>query len=157
MDFWLIADVTLGTNASKWGAISIYAGSNEDFALGADGASNKWEFDTDGMSDQTSSITCFTGTEARLVLHITGTSVDMWVDPSDTSSVAALGVADKAWSGTDITPNSADWSQIRIGTNDTISVSQLTAATTLAEAVPEPSSTALIGLGGIALILRRRK
>ncbi|MFK7911230.1 MAG: PEP-CTERM sorting domain-containing protein [Akkermansiaceae bacterium] len=96
----------------------------------------------------------------------TGTSptnsvVDFWFNPTDASSVGALGSADwttgadSKWgrdsqtmsgiSGLNSSGGSMD--EIRLG-NDLVDVVGV---------VPEPSTTTLLGLGGLALILRRRK
>lgn len=156
MDFWFVSNLTVTGTSSGWAGLSFFDGGNEDGFFGSDGGSTNWEFDTDGMGDQTSTVANFTGVETLLITHITSTSIDMWIDPADISSAAAMGAADKAWTGTPTTPN-ATWDRIRIGTSRNVKVNDMTAATTFSEAVPEPSSAALLGLGGLALILRRRK
>ena len=162
MDFWLAIDLTAGldtggTPTTAWAAISLYDAGNEDFAVGSDTASEDWEFDTDGITDVTSTVDIFTGNPAQVILHITSTSIDMWVDPADTSNIAALGAADASTVVAAITPNGT-WDSLRLGkhNNATLSVDNIVAATTFAEVVPEPGSLALLGLGGLALLRRRR-
>jgi len=158
MDFWLSAKVTVTGSTSGWAGLSFFRGTDEDLFFGSDGGSSNWEFDTDSTSDQTSTVANFTGVETHLVAHVVHNSIDMWIDPVDTSSPTALGASDKSYSADDVTTDDT-WTRLRIGTNRTIVVNDMTAATTYAEAVPEPSSFAigLLGLVSLGLIGRRRK
>ena len=89
--------------------------------------------------------------------------LNVWVDPdvNAAGSAAGLGAADYTNSLVDYTD-----SIVRVGmpinatgdTTDALYVSDTgTAFTDVTGVVPEPSTTALLGLGGLALILRRRK
>lgn len=99
-----------------------------------------------------------------LLVHINydlGTSA-LWVNPTEGQN---LGAADAIAGGTpDGTPGSFDTVLLRAGGGGTtyreLSMDNLIIGTEQSDvfnAVPEPSSTALLGLAGLAFILRRRK
>ena len=156
-DFWFVSNLTITGTSSGWDDSSFYDGGTEDMFSGSDGATTTWEFDTTAISDQTSTVPNFTGVETLLIAHVTSTSIDMSDrDPTDTSSAAALGTADKAITVNPIT-NRAQWTQLRIGTSRTVAVNDMTAATTFGEAIPEPSVALLAQLLAPVMLLRRRR
>lgn len=158
MDFWFVANLSLA-DKTTWGNISFYDDTTESAYFGADTGSTHWEFDTLNTADQESSVAIVDGAMTLLIAHITSDSISMWIDPTDTSSIANLGTADKSITLDPIT-SEATWDRIRIGSSgtNTITVESMRGATDFNQAIPEPSSAAFItGLGALALILRRRK
>jgi hypothetical protein len=157
MDFWFVANLSLTSPTTKWGNISFYAAGIESAYFGADTATANWEFDTDATGDQESSVAIVDGAMTLLIAHITSDSISMWIDPTDTSSIANLGAADKSITLDPITSNGT-WNRMRIGSSGTITVESMIGSTDFHQAIPEPSSAAfIISLGALALILRRRK
>ncbi len=157
-DFWLDAKLEMSNKTgSTWAGLSFFNGGTEDMFFGADSASSAWEFDTRGMGDQTSTVSVVNDAMTHIVAHITSTSIDMWIDPSDISSIAALGTADKSFTVNPVT-DQAQWTRLRIGAGgQTITSESVTAATTFGEAVPEPATMSLLALGGMAMLRRRKR
>lgn len=162
-DFWFATRIALSGDSSRWGAISFYDGTDEDVYFGTDSASTVWEFGNGSeFPDQSTSVSSFNQPSAvRLLAHVTTSKIDMWVDPSDTSSVAALGLANASVTNNPIDPSST-WNRLGIRSHSsvTITVDDLAVATTLSEAVsgvPEPSSFAFMGVVGLLAVFIRRK
>ena len=134
-----MANLSLASSTSTWGNISFYDDTTESAYFGADTGSTKWEFDTLNTDDQESPVAIVDGAMTLLIAHITSDSISMWIDPANTSSIANLGTADKSITLDPITSNGT-WNRMRIGSApaNTITVESMIAATTFAEAVPEP-------------------
>ena len=96
------------------------------------------------------------GTTYKAVLGYdrdTGTAT-LWLDPANIGSTS---IATSTTNSTDVTTFYLRESGSSI--NETTSIDNLFVGTAFTDVVPvpEPSSTALLGLGGLALIMRRRK
>lgn len=92
----------------------------------------------------------------------TDSAVDLWINPTDASSAAALGTAD--WT-LDSGDGQIKWgrdgdvlSSIEAGPSQQGRIDEIRLATSLAEigVVPEPASLALVGLGGLLMMGRTR-
>ncbi|MEM7011516.1 MAG: PEP-CTERM sorting domain-containing protein [Verrucomicrobiota bacterium] len=166
MDFWMATEMRLSGDSSSWGAITFFNGTDAGVYFGTDSASTDWEFGNGGVfSDQNTGIPSFNqGSNAFLLAHITTNTVDLWVNPGDTSSIAALGVANASITNSPLDP-AATWNRIGIRSTATvtITVDSLIAATTFNEVVgvPEPSTvismSAFGAIGGFVFFARRRK
>ena len=93
----------------------------------------------------------------------TGTSptnsfVDIWVNPSDTSSVAALGTP--TWgTGTDskFGRETGAYTSVSVGLSFQSRADEIRMGETLSDVViPEPATMSLLALGGLAILRRRR-
>ncbi len=156
VDFWFVSNLKMNGNSGNWVGLSFFNGGTEDLFFGMDGGTTTWEFDTRAMGDQTSSVPVLFGVNQLLIAHVTAGSIDMWIDPADTSSESALGTADKSYSGN--TSDESAWTRIRIGTNMSgVEVFDMTAATTFGEAIPEPTTLGMLALAGGGLLFIRRK
>jgi hypothetical protein len=160
-DFWFVVNLTYtGTTIPEDGyfGISFYDGTNESLFFGSDTESTTWEFDTSKSDDQTSSIPNYTGQPTRLVAHITGNRIDLWINPDDVSNPSNLGPADASYTNAEGVTTESQWTRLRIAAKNgsasknrssSVTVYNLTAATTLAEAIagsgppPEPASYAM--------------
>jgi hypothetical protein len=156
---WTITD-NAGESGSggMFGGMGVYDGTGERLLVGNGWSNLDYSAGASGTIESTG-IDYVIGDTVRIVAELTivndGASNDtwkMWVNPS---------------AGDEATPNAqrTDWTiddftQIthRVG-NDPASATMenIVIADTFADAVPEPSSTAFLGLAGLALILRRRK
>jgi hypothetical protein len=99
------------------------------------------------------SVTSSSTAAARYVIAITYGALN-----ADTAELFRDGISQ----GTTVTASDLSFDRVAFGAfinNTLLATDNLIIATTFAEAaaVPEPSSVALLGLGGLALILRRRK
>ncbi len=93
-------------------------------------------------------------------LNMTTETMTGYINPTDLNDVSGTAAST-------MTDTTATWGDMThfvhsLGSTFAGSVDEIRIGTTMADvtpftAVPEPSSTALLGLGGIALILRRRK
>ena len=104
-------------------------------------------------------------TNAKPSLNITeqgvigGTSL-VWAgtNPDGTTNSATLGEASARAGKSNVTSGQTQsWWITRANQTNTLEFSIFAMSEVLTVAVPEPSSTALLGLGGLALIFRRRK
>ncbi|MFK7911169.1 MAG: PEP-CTERM sorting domain-containing protein [Akkermansiaceae bacterium] len=118
-----------------------------DFTLGISGGSGTAQ-DTWG-SDLT-----FSTTYRALIKYDRDSGIaSLYVDPASEASASVSGTADT----NDVT--NFYFRESNSSANETIVIDNLRVATTFSEAlvVPEPSSTALLGLGGLALLIRRKR
>jgi hypothetical protein len=86
---------------------------------------------------------------------------DVWTGGSMGGMVNALGPASDSTTSSRGSSNANNtgrvWNRFTGNNVDSNSVYALSGLLTVTDAIPEPSTTALLGLGGLALILRRRK
>lgn len=167
-DFWFVANYTYtGTRAKAdtFFGIQFMDGTTTDNFIGANTGATNWRFIQDGTTVDTSPAVPVTSSLAQVVMHFTESKLDMWVDPTDTSSVGALGTAHATYDPAGSIAGVTEWDRIRLlvghgnsgtGTSE-ITVDNMIAATTFGEAVPEPGSLALLGLGGLLVASRRRR
>ena len=161
-EYWASIEFSLAANS--WGGLSFFNGGSEVLLLGRDTGHAFWGIDGRFVADTYSTV-AFVADEtvhllARLEFDVNGggtpDQVSLWVNPSDTTSLATLGTP----SATVADNNLGPYTRLRLGTgSSSLTADNLYIGTTLADVtpVPEPSSAALLGLGGLALILRRRK
>ena len=120
-----------------------------------------------GFGDQNSGVAVANGTDVHLLFTTDGTDTLLYVDGvlANTFTGQAIDISGTTGLGADLRAGGAFTDTLN---GDILGFaaydSELTAGEALthsnafaAAAVPEPSSTALLGLGGLALILRRRK
>ena len=121
-----------------------------------------------GVADYNSGVPYITGTDVHVVMAYDGFDTFLYLNGADASALTYLGVALTITGDTSIgasqNPNltyfdNLDGQILGFASYDTaldaIEIQSL--SDTYFSTVPEPSSSALLGLGGIALIMRRRK
>lgn len=139
-------DLVITDSNSRGLSATIYALSNTAAGVGntaSDGVANVSLTTTVNDSFVLASTTFFGATTAAAQSPLTnGIGADNTYGGAGTRYSLGTGYQTVATSGTGVTPT------FNVGTS-TVAVEFL--------AVPEPSTTALLGLGGLALILRRRK
>ena len=159
MDLWLVSNMRMSAPSSSWGGYNFYNGTDWDLFFGSDSGSTDWSFDVKGVADYDTTIPNYNDLPTLLVAHITDSAVDMWINPIDVSNPAAMGTPDAAHSGAAGSVSTvAQWTRLRIGAgNPTVTVDDVTAATTFAEAIPESSTVLLFGFMSSAMLLLRRR
>ncbi len=171
-DFWFVANYTYtGTRpkAETFFGIQFTIGdiNSTDNFIGANTGATNWRFIQNGNTRDTSPATAVTSSLAQVVMHFTESRLDMWVNPADTSSALALGTAHATYDPAGSISGGSQWDGIRFlvghgsaintGVTSEITVDNMTAATTFAEAIPEPSTSLLTAFAASALLLRRRR
>jgi len=124
-----------------------------------DGGTGRWQLQIGGTLDlaDTSTTNNFNGLiVGRITMQDGADLTEIWINP-DISSEASLGTADAS-----VTANTPGFNRFRLeGGNfpTDLTFDELRIATTFAEAVPipEPVSLALMGLGGLLILGRRRE
>jgi len=167
-DIWFSANVayTGASTAGAWFGITFFdnysfsANGTQPIFFGANTTTDFWQILGTGSDDTT--IDHYDTNSAFLVARIQSGQVDMWINPSDTSSAGSLGTADATAIGSYL-GDSYNAIRIAAGTNASgtdlseITISNMIAATTFAEAIPEPSTSLLAAFAASALFLRRRR
>ena len=164
---WVTVDMAFTAGAHGSAFVSIFLGLGDPPATGDPTSGSAWSVGEQWGSDKWSigsasysGVTASTDSAALDTLlfkidHDLGVT-GLWVNPAD----GALGAADAE---TNLAPGSFNSVMFRAGgqggTTRTVAFDNLILATELVDVhtVPEPSSSALLGLAGLALILRRRK
>ena len=175
-DVWLSATIgyTGDATGNAWFGVSFFddyvnSGSrgSEELFFGASTSNDVWTFSANGSTTLTSNpaVNQYSSGIVTLLARIQDNQVDLWINPSDTSSEGALLA---------ITPNASSSVSFDAGTSlnalrfgagtnasgddlSQLTVSNIIAATTFAEAIPEPGSLALLGLGSLLVASRRRR
>ena len=159
-EFWVSLDVAIASNS--WGGLSFYNGSSEVLLFGRDTTTEFWGIDGSFVTDTYTTTPWVAGESVRLLGRAqydvngggTPDQVSLWVNPSDTSSIAALGTADATVADNNLGP----YTQVRLGTGSTgLTVDNLLIATDLAS-VPEPASmAAILGFTALGMVVVRRR
>ncbi len=142
---------TVGTFGGTWagqaltGAQSSVHGNTSTLTVNAAGS--------DGVTTVDFSWERFTASTGNIVVE---SSTDGGATFANTQNFAIAGAAGGGWAAETATFNQTGDVIVRFTIAGTGGVS-FDDITVSADVVPEPSSTALLGLGGLALILRRRK
>ena len=165
---WVTVDMAFSAGAHGTAFAAIFLGMGDPpatgdptggagWSVGEQWASSEWSIGSSSYSGITASTDAAAlDTLLFKVDHDAGTT-ELWVNAAD----GALGVADAT--AATLAPGAFDTVMFRSGgaggTTRTVAFDNLILGTELADVhtVPEPSSAALLGLGGLALILRRRK
>lgn len=126
------------TDATDLGSVVASSQAGIDVAAAAQGDIMTWNFNSESLSSSTQYFYAF----------YTDTSGNGSIGAGDTAAVARI------WDSKETTITG----ELRNAPSGGISTSGEAAYISISvDAVPEPSTTALLGLGGLALILRRRK
>jgi hypothetical protein len=85
-------------------------------------------------------------------------TAEIWVDPTDASSVAALGTADFSTGADSKWGRGTGWTSLRVDADAQSRVDEIRVGEDLIDVVgiPEPTTLGLLGLGGLAMLRRRR-
>ena len=142
--------------ANPWSGFSGYDFGSERIFFGMPGGQGNFGIDESGIGQNNTDIPVVVGQTYRLVASIDfdGDQLRLWVNPdaSDYDNGALDNTADvtRDYGGT-------NWNTaIRLASGSMTQWDNLIVATTFNEAVPEPATLGLLGLGGLAL-LRRKK
>ncbi len=156
-------DWTIDNNAGEtggggfFGGLGVYNGGTDRLLIG-----NGWDQlvygGGKGAGGDDTSIAYVVGTTVRVVVELTTTNGGadndtwkMWIDPG-TGDLASPDAQKLDWTIDDITKITN-----RAGnTPGQATMENLVVADTFASAIPEPSSIALLGLGGLVIFRRRR-
>ncbi len=157
---FMTADINRSSSGSSWSGMSAMDFGTERLFFGVTNGANAISDTvslqiTGGVSASTGiSIADDTWNTITAVLDFDNDLIGIWVNPDGADS----------WDGTGGTADAtlaytgSNWnSSTRIQSGAEVSWDNFKVTTTFADAVPEPSSAALLGLGGLALLLRRRK
>lgn len=159
-EFWVSLDVAIASNS--WGGISFYNGGTEVLLFGRDTTTEFWGIDGNNVTDTYTTTPWVAGESVRLLgraqYDVNGggdpDQVSLWVNPTDTSSIAALGSPDATVADNNLGP----YTQVRLGTGSTgLTVDNLVISTDLSS-IPEPASVAaFLGFAALGLVLSRRR
>ncbi|MBT8044701.1 MAG: PEP-CTERM sorting domain-containing protein [Verrucomicrobiae bacterium] len=162
-------DITIDNNVGETGgggfftALQLYDGDSERIAIGNNWRSVNWSYFGGGDGDLNGPVPYLIGQTVNIAARVdfnagANDSITIWLNP-----VAGVAEGSQALSATtSVSDRNAQFNNIRLragnGTGAT-TFNNIIFATEFADvvAVPEPSSTALLCLGGLALILRRRR
>jgi len=156
---FITVDMNRSSTASSWSGVSAMDFGEERLFFGVrglDAAADTVGLEISGGVSANTGISIADDSWSTIiaVLDFDNDLVGIWVNPDGAD----------AWDGTGGTADATlaytgtNWnSSTRIQSGAETSWDNFKVSTTFADAVPEPSSAALLGLGGLALILRRRK
>jgi hypothetical protein len=156
-EIWVSVEISLSASTQgSWGGISFFDNVGEKVLFGRDSNNAFWGIDAAPENYSTIAAT------ANQTFHLLGLieynsgvdTISLWIDPTDMNN---LGTANAS-----TTDTLGAFTKLRLGTgigsDPGLTVDNLTIGTTFADVIPEPSSAALLlGLGAVALVLRRRK
>ena len=153
-EIWVSVEISL--SGSTWGGISFFDGGTEKVLFGRDTNNAFWGIDAAPENYSTIAATVDqTFHLLGLIEYNSGVdTISLWIDPTDMNNLGTANASTTDTLGT--------FTKLRLGTGigsgSGLTVDNLTIGTTFADVIPEPSSAALLlGLGAVALVLRRRK
>ncbi|MBS3733485.1 MAG: PEP-CTERM sorting domain-containing protein [Phycisphaerae bacterium] len=162
-DGWWLAGIVRHSTTEGWAGLQLYRGGTELFGIG-----HAWDHSNYGMfgagGDVDSDTAIDTETPALLVAHYDGAGLTMWVNPDLTKTEA------------ENTPNAIDDDagdqsgidniRLRLGNANYRDINPVMDVDNIylgnespfgSATVPEPTALVLLGLGGVGVLLKRRR